>query len=235
MLEFPTGMYPLALVAPSGLRPAQDGSQDPALWLAGEFSPHTRRAYAAGTAGFLRSVQKPLCRVTQADLETWAAHLGQGSLKPASRNRSLTVVKSLLSFAQQTGYLPFNVGDRSAQACYMGVMAVPPDPIFPTRKAGAPLDPSEMQRIVYPAARRAGLEQKVPPWMRPAHASHALDCEAQPPRPGHPGTRVCLHHRRYLHAPSHRKARASICPIDGSHYFLDAKSLRGHHPPEDAA
>ena len=36
--------------------------------------------------------------------------MGQGSLKPASQNRALTAVKSLLSFAQETGYLPFNVG-----------------------------------------------------------------------------------------------------------------------------
>ena len=36
--------------------------------------------------------------------------LDQGSLKPASQNRALTAVKSLLSFGQETGYLTFNVG-----------------------------------------------------------------------------------------------------------------------------
>ena len=55
-------------------------------------------------------VQKPLSWVTLTDLQAWADHLGQGSLKPASQNRALTAVKSLLSFAQETGYLPFNVG-----------------------------------------------------------------------------------------------------------------------------
>jgi len=52
---------------------------------------------------------KPLSRVTLADLQAFAEQLGQGSLKPASQNRAMTVLKSLLSFAQQTGYLPFNV------------------------------------------------------------------------------------------------------------------------------
>jgi integrase/recombinase XerD len=259
-------MYPLTLVTPSGLGPAQDGSQDSRLvelWLAGKSSPHTRRAYAADAALFLRFVAKPLYRVTLADFEIWAAHLGQGNLKTASRNRSLTAVKSLLSFAQQTGYLPFNVGaavkllpnrdflaqrileesevSRLIEAASWGRNRIllkllyatgarvselcglkwadavarkeggqltlfgkggktrtillkpavwellvslrrdgrPQDPIFPSRKGGTPLDPSQVRRIVYAAARRAGLEQKVSPhWMRHAHASHALDRKA---------------------------------------------------------
>ena len=56
------------------------------------------------------SSAKPLSWVTLSDLQAYAQHLGQGSLKPASQNRALTAVKSLLSFAQETGYLPFNVG-----------------------------------------------------------------------------------------------------------------------------
>jgi site-specific recombinase XerD len=53
-------------------------------------------------------VKKPLASVTLTDLQAWAETLGQGS--PASQNRALTAVKSLLSFAHETGYLPFNVG-----------------------------------------------------------------------------------------------------------------------------
>jgi site-specific recombinase XerD len=53
-------------------------------------------------------VKKPLASVTLTDLQAWAETLGQGS--PASINRALTAVKSLLSFAHETGYLPFNVG-----------------------------------------------------------------------------------------------------------------------------
>ena len=53
------------------------------------------------------------------------------------------------------------------------------DPIFPSGKGGGALDVSQVRRIVYAAARRAGLEQKVSPhWMRHAHASHALDRSA---------------------------------------------------------
>ena len=106
-------MSQLTVVAPSGLAPAHDGAQDGKLvelWLSIKTSGHTRRAYAAETARFLAFVQKPISWVTLTDLQAWAGELGQGSLKPASVNRALTAVKSLLSFAQETGYLPFNVG-----------------------------------------------------------------------------------------------------------------------------
>src|SRR6185369_9916885 len=59
---------------------------------------------------FFAFVKKPLSQVTLTDVQAWADHLGQGSLKPASQNRAVTALKSLLSFAQETGYLPFNVG-----------------------------------------------------------------------------------------------------------------------------
>jgi site-specific recombinase XerD len=106
-------MSQLTVVAPSGLASAHDGAQDGKLvelWLSMKTSGHTRRAYAAETARFLAFVQKPLSWVTLTDLQAWAGQLGQGSLKPTSQNRAVTAVKSLLSFAQETGYLPFNVG-----------------------------------------------------------------------------------------------------------------------------
>ena len=53
------------------------------------------------------------------------------------------------------------------------------DPVFRSRKGGGALDVSQVRRIVYAAAKKAGLEQKVSPhWMRHAHASHALDRSA---------------------------------------------------------
>lgn len=106
-------MNQLTVTSPSGLAAAGDGSQDAKLvelWLCMKTSPHTRRAYAADVARFLAFVNKPLARVTVSDLQAWAQHLGQGSLKPASQNRALTAIKSLLTFGQETGYLPFNVG-----------------------------------------------------------------------------------------------------------------------------
>ena len=52
-------------------------------------------------------------------------------------------------------------------------------PVFASRKGSGQLDPSHVRRIVYAAARKAGLAQPVSPhWMRHAHASHALDHHA---------------------------------------------------------
>jgi integrase/recombinase XerD len=259
-------MGQLTVVAPSGLRPAYDGSQDAKLvelWVSMKTSRHTRRAYSADAGRFVAFVAKPLSWVTLADLQAFAAQLGQGSLKPATQNRALTAVKSLLSFGHETGYLPFNVGAavklvpnrdnlaqrileerevaklidaaregrdrvllkllyvsgvRVSEVCglkwcdavpraeggqitvfgkggktrtvllkpkfWQQLMAIRGNasivnPIFPSRKGGGPLDPSQVRRIVYAAAKKAGLERKVSPhWMRHAHASHALDRSA---------------------------------------------------------
>ena len=259
-------MNELAVARPSGLGPAHDGSQDAnlvELWLSMKGSSHTRRAYAGEVARFRAFVNKPLFRLTLTDLQAWAEHLGQGDLKPASRNRAVTALKSLLSFAQETGYLPFNVGAalkvrphrdglaqrilevsevarlidavpdgrnrvllkllyvsgaRVSEVCGLKwcdalprqeagqitvfgkggktrtVLLKPKiwqqllsikgeakaiDPVFRSRKGGGALDVSQVRRIVYDAAKKAGLEQKVSPhWMRHAHASHALDCRA---------------------------------------------------------
>ena len=256
----------LVLAVSPGLPPIQDGAQDAGLvdlWLSMKTSAHTRRAYAAEATRFLAFIQKPLALVTLPDLKTWMEHLGQGSLKPASQNRALTALKSLLSFAQDTGYAPFNVGAaiqmrpnrdglsqrildesqiaklidaapagrdrvllkllyvsgvrvsevRSLKWCdalprneggqitvfgkggktrsillksrmWQELLSIKgdakaADPIFASRKGGGELDASQVRRIVYAAARRAGLEQKVSPhWMRHAHASHALDRHA---------------------------------------------------------
>jgi integrase/recombinase XerD len=80
------------------------------LWLGTKVSAHTRRAYRSEIERLRRRVGKPLAAVTMADLQAYADQLGQGSLKPASSNRALTAIKSLLSFGQETGCLPFNVG-----------------------------------------------------------------------------------------------------------------------------
>lgn len=248
------------------VQPAPDGSNDARLidlWLSLKVSSHTRRAYAAEASRFAGFAGKPLAWVTLADVQDYATALGQGSLQPASQNRALTAVKSLLSFGQEIGYLPFNVGAavklrpnrdslaqrileesevakliaaapegrdrvllkllyvsgvRVSELCGLkwcdaiartegGQITVfgkrgqtrtillkpkswqqlldirgdagPVDPIFPSRKRRGHLDPSQVRRIVYAAARKAGLEQKVSPhWMRHAHASHALDRSA---------------------------------------------------------
>lgn len=88
---------------PFGLVPAADGELV-RLWLSLKTSAHTKRAYASEAARFLELVRRPIASVTLTDLQAWAETLGQGS--PASQNCALTAVKSLLSFAHQTGHLP---------------------------------------------------------------------------------------------------------------------------------
>ena len=102
-------MDELALLPPAIVSPTRD-TQLLQLWLSLKTSPHTRRAYGADSTRFLAAVRKPLAQVTLSDLQAWVGSLGQGSLKPASQNRAITAVKSLLSFGHETGYLPFNVG-----------------------------------------------------------------------------------------------------------------------------
>jgi integrase/recombinase XerD len=196
------------------------------------------------------------------DVQGYAAELGTRGLRPASQNRALTAIKSLLTFGHETGYVAFNVGaavklrpnpDRLAQRIldegdiarlidrtpegrdqvmlrllYVSGVRVSElallkwcdlvpraeggqitvfgkggktraillkpktwkqllslrggagaaDPVFRSRKGGH-LDVSQIRRIVYAAAARAGLPGRVSPhWLRHAHASHALDRSA---------------------------------------------------------
>lgn len=233
------------------------------LWLSLKTSPHTERAYAFESGRFLAALGRPLRQATLADVQLWVQGLERSGVKPATLNRALTAIKSLFSFAQETGYLAFNVaaavksrprhddlaqhildeetvagiiaaagqgrdrvmlrllyasGARISEICGLrwrdtaprqdggqvtlfgkggktravllkaGIWtelaalrgtAVDDDPVFPSRKGSGQLDPSQVRRIVYAAARRAGLPRQISPhWMRHAHASHALDRHA---------------------------------------------------------
>ena len=101
------GPPPLRLPNLSGAR------SDRALirsWLALKPSPHTQRAYARAVQDFLAwSDSTPLAAVTVTRLQAWRAHL-ETRLAPASVNARLAALKSLLAYAQRTGYLPLNVG-----------------------------------------------------------------------------------------------------------------------------
>lgn len=80
------------------------------LWLEGKRSPHTRRAYARDVAGFLDALAaggRSLRTATVADASGFVNRL-EGA--PASRARTASAVKSLLTFGQRTGFLGFNVG-----------------------------------------------------------------------------------------------------------------------------
>jgi hypothetical protein len=77
------------------------------LWLDGR-SAHTRRAYQGDARLLLATAGKAIAALTLIDLQAWMGSLGE--LAPASRARKIGAIKSLLSFGERTGYLPFNVG-----------------------------------------------------------------------------------------------------------------------------
>ena len=232
-----------------------------ALWIGRHESPHTRRNYqrqADGLLAFLARAGRALGSTRICDVQ---AHLATMHDKaPATRANATAAVKSLLSFAQEVGYIRFNVGKaikapsvkgtlaerimeesdtmrmialetnarnhvlltlmygaglRISEACalrwrdlvvrgdagqatifgkggktraillsgntWRKLAAIRGDasqdaPVFPSRKGGLTLDPSQVHRIVKTAAARAGLSPEVSThWLRHAHASHSLD------------------------------------------------------------
>jgi integrase/recombinase XerD len=77
------------------------------LWLHGK-KELTRQAYAVDVARFRAAVARPLSSVGLGDLQAYADSLA--GLGINSQRRYLASVKSLLTFGQRVGYLPFNVG-----------------------------------------------------------------------------------------------------------------------------
>ena len=79
------------------------------LWLARR-APSTQRKYAEDLAKFSDFTGgKPLAAVTLSDLHDFAGFISV-LMAPSSQGRVLATIKSLLSFANKVGYLPFNVG-----------------------------------------------------------------------------------------------------------------------------
>ena len=79
------------------------------LWLARK-APSTQRKYAEDLHKFSGFNQgKPLAQITLADLHDFANFISV-LMAPSSQGRVLATIKSLLSFANKVGYLPFNVG-----------------------------------------------------------------------------------------------------------------------------
>lgn len=70
----------------------------------------TQVAYRRATKRFLAFVGVPLSLVTLADFQAFTDDLVATKLKVATQRRIISSIKSLLSFAHNTGYLPFNVG-----------------------------------------------------------------------------------------------------------------------------
>lgn len=87
-------------------RPSGD-EQLIALWLHGR-PEHTQRAYRADVARLLAFVDTPLPRLSLDQVQAFADSLSH--LSPESRHRTLSGIKSLLTFGHRIGYLPVNVG-----------------------------------------------------------------------------------------------------------------------------
>ena len=77
------------------------------MWLHGR-PEHTQRAYNQDVQKLLSFTGKSLQDTTLQDLQRFSDSLDK--LSDATRSRTLNAVKSLLSFAQELGYVPFNVG-----------------------------------------------------------------------------------------------------------------------------
>jgi hypothetical protein len=82
------------------------------LWLNAR-SEHTWRAYEADVGGTLATVGKPIASTTLADLQAGIEPF-EGKA-PASRARKIGAAKPLLSFAERTGLLAFNIGGARAK------------------------------------------------------------------------------------------------------------------------
>jgi integrase/recombinase XerD len=91
-----------------------------ALWLKRQRSAHTRRSYAKDLGEFQAFTGgKPLREIRMADVQAFADTLGglgaedyetRDGRAASTHARILSTLKSLLSFAHRTGYLPYNVG-----------------------------------------------------------------------------------------------------------------------------
>jgi integrase/recombinase XerD len=90
------------------VRQAHNDEQVIDLWLHGR-SPHTQKAYTGDIVRFFKFVNKQLRHVTLGDLQGFADSLIEEGLKPASQNRILAAVKSLITFAYKIGYLKFDI------------------------------------------------------------------------------------------------------------------------------
>lgn len=107
-------------VVSTGQQDSRSGAADDAeliaIWLNAKTSAATRRAYGSALRKIQAACAKPLSRLTVSDLLQYKDRLlsgdGTGRKPPAAAtvNLALLAVKSLLSFAQETGYLRYNVG-----------------------------------------------------------------------------------------------------------------------------
>jgi integrase/recombinase XerD len=78
------------------------------MWVKRSNSEHTRRKYRAEAARMLAHVGKPLPIILIGDLQSYLGSLEAKA--PATRANATAAMKSLFSFAQEIGYVRFNIG-----------------------------------------------------------------------------------------------------------------------------
>lgn len=86
---------------------ADDDAQMVRLWLARSSSPNTRRNYEREARQFMAAIGKPLGSVRMGDLQDYIAARPGSS---ATKALTAAALKSLFAFAQEVGYLRFNIG-----------------------------------------------------------------------------------------------------------------------------
>lgn len=79
-------------------------------WLRSKNSFHTKKAYAFDITVFYEQIGKPISEVTLPDLQDYADWIYSRYTSVDTRRRMLYAIKSLLTFANKQGYIPFNVG-----------------------------------------------------------------------------------------------------------------------------
>jgi integrase/recombinase XerD len=102
-------------IQPSVLPENTDDSMLIDMWLQTKRSPITRKNYALDIRDFMACTDKPLCEINLYDLQAYEQSL-TGYAK-ASITRKLYCMKSLLSFAYETGYHEINAGRFIKPAC----------------------------------------------------------------------------------------------------------------------
>jgi site-specific recombinase XerD len=103
-----TALVPIAApVEPLPPSQADDDEQMIRLWLARSSSPNTRRNYEREARRFLEHVGKPLGSVRMGDLQEYIAARPGSS---ATKALTAAALKSLFAFAQEVGFLRFNIG-----------------------------------------------------------------------------------------------------------------------------
>jgi len=113
-------------------------------WLRTKRSSHTKKAYARDIGVFYKFLiekdRSPvLAGVTLTDIQDYADHLKDLHQEPATQARKIATIKSLFTFAHETGYIPFNVGKAQ------------PLPEGKDKLAQRILSTSQVQHIIYEA------------------------------------------------------------------------------------